>query len=564
MVSKYAPFALVAAFSAGSWAHAADVSVASPAELTAAIGAAAAGDRILLAPGHYGTLVLNGAHFSAPVTIESRDLRDIANFSAVYLNDARGILLANVRIEYGATKSPLTTYAVNILSSTDISLNGLEVSSAANGVAGDDAYGVNVRDSTRVVVRDCRIHDVYRAVAVLDSNDVELAGNDIAGVGSDGVVARGAVRLSIIGNYFSDFAIIDPEIQHPDAIQLWSRDAPRASRDIVIRGNLIRRGSGDPSQGIFVKTPELATANLLIEENVIEQSMGQGIFVENGADVLIRKNTVLPHDFRVDRPGVEVRGVGAGVTVSENLAIAYRLADGAVGSGNVSVDYFNPWIAPFVGNHIADPAAPATPDDFAPLGPAGASRFVKDIWIGDPGAPPGSLAPPYVIADLLFDEGAHDRAPEPVSISVSTDTSGARYYVSDPAPTLSAAMNLSIESRAALPSGAAGWRLLAATPNSYDVRIDRSRIRFSIWTQAGVTRLDGVSPALLDLASHEIILRYDGATGAMSIALDGVDIARKVAPTGPIAYNPTQRLYVAGAPWGLFFGDGIERLKITR
>ena len=79
-----------------------------------------------------------------------------------------------------------------------------------------------------------------------------------------------------------------------------------------------------------------------------------------------------------------------------------------------------------------------------------------------------------------------------------------------------------------------------------------------------MTRLDGVSPALLDLASHEIILRYDGATGAMSIALDGVDIARKVAPPGPIAYNPTQRLYVAGAPWGLFFGDGIERLKITR
>ena len=37
-----------------------------------------------------------------------------------------------------------------------------------------------------------------------------------------------------------------------------------------------------------------------------------------------------------------------------------------------------------------------------------------------------------------------------------------------------------------------------------------------------------------------------------------------LAPRGPIAYHPTRRLYVAGAPWGLFFGDGIERLRISR
>ncbi|MGD9800654.1 MAG: right-handed parallel beta-helix repeat-containing protein [Parvularculaceae bacterium] len=547
-----------------SSALAADVNVSSPGALSAALGAATPGDRILLAPGRYGAVDLRSVHFSEAVTIASADMRDPAVLSSVYLNDVGGLSLESLRVEYGSTRSPLSEYAVNILGGADLSMDGLEISSAVNGAPDDDAYGINIRNSKRLKVRNSRIHDVFRAIAVFDSEDVAIDRNQISAVASDGVVARGAVRLSIVDNYFSDFRIVNPQVHHPDAIQLWSRHARRANQDVVIRGNLIRRGVGDRSQGIFVKTPEIATVNLLIEENVIEQSMGQGIYVENGNRVIIRNNSVLPQDYRVDQPGIEVRESAENVTVENNLAAAFRVADGVAQSGNIAIDYFNPWIDTFVGNHIAAPAKPVRAEDFAALTAAGAKDFVMDLWAGAPLSPTASLTPTALVTDLDFSDGVSDRAPDPAALSEIVDETGARYYMSEPTRALTAALNLSIAARARFSSAAAGWRLIAAVPGSYEVRVDRNRIRFSVWTQNGVTRLDGVSAALLDGAAHDIALHYDGASGAMRISVDGVEIAQGLAPRGPIAYHPTRRLYVAGAPWGLFFGDGIERLRISR
>lgn len=177
------------------------------------------------------------------------------------------------------------------------------------------------------------MHDVYRAVAIFDSDDIEVAGNAIRRVGSDGVVARGTVGLSILENDFADFAIIDLDVQHPDAIQLWSRGAKRANEDVVIRGNSIRRGVGDPSQGIFIKSPEISTRRLLIEENFVEQSMAQGIFVENGEGVVIRNNTVVAARTG-DRPGIEVRAPSADALVVDNIAAAFRMAPGVEAARN--------------------------------------------------------------------------------------------------------------------------------------------------------------------------------------------------------------------------------------
>ncbi len=545
-------------------ASGADIAVSGSAALRQALADAAPGDRILIAPGAYGALDLRNRRYSPILTVTAADPASAPVFTSILLSEAGGVVLSGLRVVYGPTQAPLSSYAVNILDSADIWLSGLEISSAENGVAGDDAYGVNIRDSARVTVNDSLLHDVYRGVAVLDSDDVEIRRNIIRKVGSDGIVARGALGLSILDNYFSDFAIIDLNVQHPDAIQLWSRDAPRANQNVTIRGNLIRRGAGDPSQGIFIKTPELATRNLLIEHNVIEQSMAQGIFVENGDGVVIRDNTVIPADYLADKPGVEIRTPFANTTVSGNIAMAYRVPAGVAASQNVTADYFNPWIAAFVGAHLQNPANPSDPADFAPVGAAGARSFVRDPWPGDPSAPTASLDPPPIIADLDFTNGIVDSAPDPVAVGEVRDPSGALYFSSAASPKLSAALNLSIDARARLPSTAAGWRLLAAVPNSYDVRIDRGRIRFSVWTQGGVTRLDGVSPALPDLAAHDVKMVYDGAAGLMTIAVNEIEIARRTAPLGPIAYNPTQRLYIGGAPWGLFFGDGIERVTIRR
>lgn len=546
-------------------AQAADYSVSDPAALKTALASAAPGDRILLAPGSYGTLEISAAHFSPTLTLTALDPRSPAQFASIVLDDVRGLLMTQIRVAFGPAKAPLSQYAVNVLRSADIRLDRMEIESADDGIAGNDAYGVNIRDSARVTLNENRIHDVYRGVAILDSDDVSVLRCTVQRVGSDGVVSRGAVRLSIRDNYFSDFAIIDLKVQHPDAIQLWSRGARRANKDITISGNIIRRGRGDPSQGVFVKTPEIATRNLLIEHNIIEQSMAQGIFVENADGVVARNNTVIPSNYRTDKPGIEIRSHSASSVVNDNIAMAYRLTAGVVASANIVADYHNPWISSFIGAQIENPAAPSTPRDYAPVAFAGARDYVRDLWLGDPETKRTNLTPGRIIADLAFD-GAFvvDAATDSASVSAVEDESGAVYYASQPSPNLSAALSLSINSRAALPSTVAGWRLLAAVPNSYDVRVDRDRVRFSVWTESGVTRLDGASPAILDLEAHDLDFAFDGAAGRMSISVDGAEIAHRSAPPGPIAYAPTQSLYIGGAPWGLPWSRGIERVKITR
>ncbi len=545
-------------------ASAATIEVDGPVELRDALIAAVPGDRIALSAGDYGALDFRKKVFSRQVTIVAADRSAPPVFTSIYLSEVGGLDFDGVNVIYGATYAPLSSYAVNILKSADVTLTRMEVVSAADGVAGNDAFGVNVRDSARIAVRENRFHDVYRGVAVLDSDTVEISRNIIERVGSDGVIARGALGLDIIDNYFADFAIIDLEVQHPDAIQLWSRYALRPNENIVIRGNLIRRGVGDRSQGIFIKTPELASKNVLIEDNIVEQTMAQGIFVENGDGVVIRNNTVIPFDFATDKPGIEIRAPFANTAVNDNIAMAFRLDSGVAASGNVAATYHNPWLASFIGAHVAEPASPSRPTDFAPLGAIGARNFVTDLWPGVADDGNGSLTPPPVIADIDLSNGFVDAAPDPVQFTRQTLASGAAYYSSDASPKLSAALNLRIDARARLASAVAGWRVIAAAPTAYDIRIDRSKIRFSIWTPEGVTRLDAVNHSLLDLAAHDLALTYDGVAGSMAIAVDGVEIARRAAPTGPVNYSETQRLYIGGAPWGLEFGDGIERVKVTR
>ncbi len=541
-----------------------ELNVSGPAELRAALASVSPGDRLVLAPGDYGMLDLGHVAYAPAISIEPLDRAAPPVFTSISLSEVNGLAVDGIVVAYGVTQSPLTSYAVNILGGGDISLTAMEIYSAADGAAGNDAFGVNIRNSAHISVDGNSIHDVYRGVAVLDSDNVAVRRNVIRTVGSDGVIARGAVGLSILDNYFADFAIVDPKLQHPDAIQLWSRYALRANQDIVIRGNLIRRGAGDRSQGVFVKTPEFTTKNLLIEHNVIEQSMAQGIAVVNGDGVIIRNNTVILHGHETEKPGIEIRAPAANTLVADNIAMAYRLADGVLTDGNVAADYDNPWISSFIGGLIAAPASPTRASDFAPLGGVGAAEFVRDLWPGDPFAPAGSLTPPAVIADLNFVNGVVDTAPDPVSIARETHSTGGDYYATTPSPMLTAALDLTIDARLVLPSTASGWRLIAAVPSSYDLRIDRSRLRFSVWTSDGVTRLDGVHPALLELSTHDLTFAYDGVAGSMAISVDGAEIARRSAPTGPIAYNPTQRLYVGGAPWGLIYGDGIEALRIAR
>lgn len=324
----------IAALTFAGAAEAADLAADSPRALGAALARAGDGDRILLAPGDYGDLTIGPRRGQGALTIAAADAAAPPRFRSIFIREADGVTLRGLAVSFGPAANPLADRAIEVRRSAAIQLEGLRVSSAPNGVADDDANGVIIRDSRGVTVTGSVFHDLFRGVVSYDSGDVTISANMFQRIGSDGVAGRGAKNMMVENNTFTDFTPADPVKWHPDAVQLWSRGAKRANETIVIRNNVIRRGAGAPTQGIFIKTPEIASRDVLIEGNRIEQSMGQGIFVQNAAGMTIRGNTLAAVEPVLHPPAIEVRAPFEEAVVEDNEAPKFRLPATVEARGN--------------------------------------------------------------------------------------------------------------------------------------------------------------------------------------------------------------------------------------
>lgn len=333
-IARMKRLALIAAFLSAGPAAAADLAVADARALQAALARAGAGDRLLLAPGDYGDLKIRPRAGRGAITIAAADAGAPPVFRSVFLHDVEDVTLRNLTVSFGPSTAPREEQAIAVRGSSSVRLENLKVSSTGNANPADDAVGIVIRDSRAVTVEGSELDDLFRGVVIFDSDAVAVTGSRFARIGSDGVVARGAVDLRIENNFFMDFIPVDPVKWHPDAIQLWSRGASRANERIVIRGNVIRRGAGGPTQGVFIKSPEIASRDILIERNTIEQSMGQGIYVENGAGVIIRNNNLAAAAPVLHPPAIEVRAPFEDAAVEDNVAPKFRLPPGVVARGN--------------------------------------------------------------------------------------------------------------------------------------------------------------------------------------------------------------------------------------
>lgn len=319
-------------------AAAADLAAGDARALAAALERAQPGDRIVLAAGAYGDLAMGPRRERGALTIAAADARDPPVFRSIFIREADSLTLENLQVTFGVSSAPLNESAVEIRRSSGVRLRGLTIESSTNGVADDDAAGLFIRDSRDVSVEASSFTDVFRGVVIFDSSDVRVSASRFARLGSDGVAARGAQGLTVENSKFTDFTPADPVKWHPDAIQLWSRGANRANERIVIRNNDIRRGAGAPAQGIFLKSPEIASRDVVIEGNRIEQAMGQGVFVQSGVDVIIRGNTLVAAEPVLHPPAIEVRAPFENVAVEDNEAPKFRLPPGVEAKRNQKTD----------------------------------------------------------------------------------------------------------------------------------------------------------------------------------------------------------------------------------
>lgn len=158
----------------------------------------------------------------------------------------------------------------------------------ASGLGFYNCQGVVVTSSTFARLNNGIVHDHCDAVVV--------EGNSFREMTADGVTGTGVVGLRIIDNDFTD---CNPSKgAHPDAIQLFAKNAKRASSDIVIAGNRILRGNGGIMQGIFITTQagfeHLRYRNVTVVDNVVIGGMYQGINIVHADNVIVDGNTVQP------------------------------------------------------------------------------------------------------------------------------------------------------------------------------------------------------------------------------------------------------------------------------
>ena len=266
----------------------ADILCASTAELTAALGVAKAGDRILLEAGNYSNVQLRNLAFDGEVTIASRDPGNPATLTGLTVTSSQGLNFSNLHMDFS---SPWTVWNAQIVDSKNITLSGLNFHGSLNSRPADDQNALLIRNSTDVKVIGSEFQEFSHAVSLMGGSDVRVESNSFHDLRSDGVMSAGTSRVQIIGNAFTDF--FPAEGDHPDAIQFLTRGTTEKAQDILVSGNLITRGEGRIIQGVFITDQiDIGYERVTVTDNVIVGGMYNGIMVALANNVVIDGNVV--------------------------------------------------------------------------------------------------------------------------------------------------------------------------------------------------------------------------------------------------------------------------------
>jgi hypothetical protein len=278
---------------------------------------AQAGDSILLAPGTYSPWISNLNISGSGVTIGSLNAAIPAVLTGLQINGSSGLNFTNLDVI--GSGSSAYAYA-NVTNSTNVSFSNM-LFEGSNPIAINDSGGLSIQNSTGVSVTNSTFEQLGTvAIATGSDNGVTLAGNAFFNLGEDGIDSAGTSNITISGNSFSDF--VSTSTMHPDAIQFWTSGTSGSAENITITNNIITRGPGMTTQGIFMQDnggtqPFL---NLTISGNTLVGIPYNAIYVDGSVGAHITGNTIQAY---TDYTAFLFVGDSANATVTNNAAPQY-------------------------------------------------------------------------------------------------------------------------------------------------------------------------------------------------------------------------------------------------
>lgn len=292
------------------------ITVTNADQLVQALGRAQGGT-INLAAGVYAPVLIKGVSPAAPLTIRSADPARPAVLTGMTITNSGNLVLDG--LAFGPL-APGQQYALSILGSHDVVARRLAIT-WKGGVQGRSVISaVFLRNSRHIEISDSRFSDHWHGISFLDVDGLRIANNLLAHLRTDGIRGGGASNAVVEGNVIGSFHP-DPG-DHPDGIQFWSTHEKLPGRNIVIRGNLVWRGSGPVLQGIFIRDTfdNLPFENVTIEDNLLVGTMYNGLALSGGNGVVIRRNRVIAYPDM--KSWLSVRNL-QGATVADNAAALF-------------------------------------------------------------------------------------------------------------------------------------------------------------------------------------------------------------------------------------------------
>lgn len=319
------------------------INVNSTSSLISALKAAVGGDTIALAPGVYSGLMTKIPFvYQSTVTITSADPSNLAVITDFTLSGAKNLTFSKVELATLDHPDKIANdgsfWAFKIVKSSDIHFDQVKVHGSLDGNAANDVQGLLIRDSKNVSVTNSEFQQLERGLAIGTTDNVKVSGNNTFDLRSDGFNFSAVGHISVTNNTFRNFT--PTATDHPDAIQFWTRGTTTPSHDILISGNLIMRGEGAGTQGIFLRDQigTLPYERLTISDNLIVGTGYSGIRIIGAKDLTLSRNELV--SFKGENKTFFLIQGADGVVATGNKAaqISFDKSTNVTQAGNVVTD----------------------------------------------------------------------------------------------------------------------------------------------------------------------------------------------------------------------------------
>lgn len=294
-----------------------NITVDSTAALSLALKSAHAGDTILLAPGTYSGLAIKNIDTGGLVNIKSLDADNQAVLTNFNITGSSGLKFSELEMSNADQQGHFTWI---ITDSQNIHFDSVDVHGTLDGNPQNDRQGIQISKSSDISITNSEFHELYRVIAQSDSSNLTISGNQFHDVARTAIYSQNVQKVVIANNTFTDFYPVEGD--HMDAIAFTRKGDTNTTSDVVISGNVITRGDGNVTQGIFFRDSSGVSSfkNIQIVDNLIVGMGHNGIFVTGAENVKISGNDVHSYVGRPNTSWILVMNTD-GVVAQDNSAV---------------------------------------------------------------------------------------------------------------------------------------------------------------------------------------------------------------------------------------------------